>query len=153
MSTGADTSGGPPIDPGDIDAWWETAIPDFSDNPNRPVISLVGSNAIFLNLGDTFQDDGATAADLQDGDLSLQISVDNPVDTSVASDYLVRYSVTDSSQLDAIEVVRIVRVQDGGPKKLSQRFLGTTASHLGFIEHLPASYTDNPRTEISVIDI
>ena len=142
--TGADTSGGPPVDPGDIDAWWETSIPDFSANPDRPVISLIGSNAIFLNVGDTYQDDGATAADPQDGDLTLQISVDDSVDTSVASDYLVRYSVTNSSQLDAIEVVRIVRVQDGGPKKLSQRYVGTTASHLGFIEHLPASYTDNP---------
>ena len=69
--TGADTSGGPPVDPGDIDAWWETAIPDFSDNPDRPVISLIGSNAITLNVGDTYQDDGATATDLQDGDLTL----------------------------------------------------------------------------------
>ena len=109
--TGADTSGGTPVDTADIDAWWETAIPDFSDNPDRPVISLIGSNAITLNIGDTYQDDGATAADLQDGDLTLQISVENPVNTAAASDYLERYSVTDSSQLDAIEVVRIVRVQ------------------------------------------
>ena len=66
------------------------------------------------------------------------------MNTAVAFDYLVRYSVTDSSQLDAIEVIRIVRVQNVNPKKLSQRYIGTTASHLGFIEHLPASYTENP---------
>ena len=149
--TGADTSGGPPVDTGDIDTWWETAIPDFSDNPDRPVISLIGSNAISLNVGDTYQDNGATAADLQDGDLTLQISIDNPVDTAVPADYLVRYAVTDSSQLDAIEVVRIVRVHDGSPQKLGSRIVGATASHLGFIEHLPASYTDNPGQQFPLL--
>jgi len=140
----ADTSGPAAPEPVAIDRWWETAIPDFSDNPDRPVISLIGSNAIALNIGAAYQDDGATATDLQDGDLTLQISIDNPVDTSVAANYLVRYSVADSSQLSAIEVVRIVRVHDGSPQIITLRAVGTTASHLGFVEHIPDSYTDIP---------
>ena len=142
--TSADTSGPAPPEPMAIDRWWETAIPDFSDNPDRPVISLIGSNAIVLNIGDAYQDEGATATDLQDGDLTLQISIDNPVDTSIAANYLVRYSVADSNQLSAIEVVRIVRVHDGSPRSITLRPVGTTASHLGFVEHLPDSYTDIP---------
>jgi len=144
--TAADTSGGDPVPAGSaiVDRWWETATPDFSDNPDRPVISLNGGNVISLNVGDVYIDEGATAADLQDGDLTLQISVDNPVDTTTASDYVVRYSVTDSSQSGAIEVVRVVRVIDGSATRLSLRPVGTTASHLGFIEHLPAAYTDIP---------
>lgn len=127
-----------------VDRWWETAFPDFSANPDRPVISLVGNNVITLNVGDTFVDEGATAVDAQDGDLTAQISVINEVDTSVARDYLVRYSVTDSSQLDALEAVRIVRVVDGTPEKLTLRILGSTASHMGYVEHLPANYADDP---------
>lgn len=138
------TSGGPPLPEVAIDRWWETPTPDFSDNPDRPVITLNGSNALFVSVGDVYQDAGAVAVDLQDGDLTAQISVDNPVDTSVAADYVVRFSVADSSQLDAIEAVRVVRVHDGTPTRLSPREIGTTASHLGYVEHLPASYTDVP---------
>lgn len=134
-----------------VDHWWETAIPDFSENPDRPVISVVGNNVISLNVGGTYVDDGATAIDAQDGDLTSQISVVDSVDTSVAADYLVRYSVTDSSQLDAIEAVRIVRVVDGDPQELSSRIVGATASHLGYIEHLPASYADNPGQQFPLL--
>lgn len=140
-SNAADTSG---TAPPPLVRWWETSVPDFSSNPDRPLISVIGSNAIHLNVGDTYVDEGATADDLQDGDLTLQISVENPVDTSAESDYLVRYTVTDSSGLDAIEALRIVRVHDNVPKRLSARIVGSTASHLGYIEHLPNSYTDNP---------
>ena len=147
------TSGGSPVSFNEpIDAWWETAFPDFSANPDRPVITLVGSNVISLNVGDAFVDDGATAADAQDGDLTAQISVIDEVDTSVAGDYLVRYSVTDSSQLDALEAVRIVRVVEGGrPEKLSVRIVGSTASHMGYVEHLPANYADDPNASFPLL--
>lgn len=138
------TSGAPPVDPSTIVRWWETPTPDYSFNPDRPTISITGDNVVALNVGDTYVDAGATATDLQDGDLTSDIVIDNPVDTSRPSDYLVRYSVTDSSQLEAFEAMRIVRVSDGDSKPLSSRHVGTTASHLGYIEHLPPNYADNP---------
>ena len=140
---GADTSG-PPDGFEPMEIWWETSIPDFSANPDRPLITLNGNNAISLNIGDAYVDAGATATDPQDGDVTAQIVVDNPVDTRIAADFLVRYSVSDSSGTDAIEAVRIVRVVDGTPNQLTQRWVGSTASHLGYVEHLPATYTDNP---------
>ncbi len=37
-----------------------------------------------------------------------------------------------------------ISLVDGTPNKLTQRWVGSTASHLGYVEHLPASYTDIP---------
>ena len=139
-----ETSAGPPEDIPEIIRWWETATPDYSLNPDRPTISLTGENVVELNVDEIYVDAGATATDLQDGDLTTQLVIDNPVDTSRPSDYLVRYSVTDSSQTEAFEAMRIVRVRDGESKPLSSRHVGTTASHLGYIEHLPPNYADNP---------
>jgi poly(3-hydroxybutyrate) depolymerase len=148
----AETSGREPIDPADIVRWWETATPDYSFNPDRPLISLVGDNVVVLNIGDTYVDAGATANDLQDGDLTSQLVVDNPVDTNSPSDYLVRYTVTDSSQMAAFEAMRIVRVQENGEAKpLSSRHIGTTASHLGYIEHLPPDYGVNPAQSYPIL--
>jgi len=150
-SRSGSTSGAPPGNEVAGDEWWETAFPDFSANPDRPVISLIGNNVISLNVGDVFVDEGATAVDAQDGDLTAQISVINEVDTSVERDFLVRYSVTDSSQLDALEAVRIVRVVDGAPEKLTLRVVGSTASHMGYVEHLPSTYADDPSATFPVL--
>lgn len=149
--SGATTSGAPPFDPTTIVRWWETPTPDYSFNPDRPVIILTGENVVELNVGETYVDAGATATDLQDGDLTAQIAVDDPVDTARPSDYLVRYTVADSSQTDAFEVFRIVRVRDGDSKPLSSRHVGTTASHLGYIEHLPPDYANNPAQKFPLL--
>ena len=62
-----------------------------------PVINLRGANPVTINVGDNFTDPGAQASDPQDGDLTSQMTVDNPVDTRVAGSYTVTYSVTDSA--------------------------------------------------------
>ena len=98
----------PPPPP--IDYWWDVPIPDFSDNPDRPTISLLGDRTQILTLGEVYLEAGATASDLQDGDMSSQIAINGQVDSSAIGDYLVKYSVTDSSGLVAIEQIRIVRV-------------------------------------------
>ncbi|MCH9698017.1 MAG: IPTL-CTERM sorting domain-containing protein [Gammaproteobacteria bacterium] len=62
-----------------------------------PVVTIIGSDPIMLNFGDPFNDPGATATDLVDGDLTATISVNNPVNSSVAGSYQVTYSVTDNA--------------------------------------------------------
>lgn len=124
---------------------------DYSENPNRPEILLVGGKAVRLRVGDNYIEEGATANDLQDGDISSQVAITAPVNTAVAGDYLVRYSVTDSSGLTAVEAVRIVRVYDGTPPAQTSRALGTSGAHLGYAEHLPADYEANPMAGFPVL--
>ena len=127
-------------DPPPIDYWWDVAIPDFSDNPDRPTISLLGDRTQVLALGEIYQEAGATASDLQDGDLSSQIAINGQVDTNAIGDYLVRYAVTDSSGLVAIEEIRIVRVIGSNAESLSRRPLGSSIANFGYLEHLPVDY-------------
>jgi hypothetical protein len=70
---------------------------DTVADTTAPTITLNGSAAMTLNVGDTFSDPGATATDDVDGDLTSSITTDAYVDTSVAGSYLVTYTVTDSS--------------------------------------------------------
>jgi hypothetical protein len=65
--------------------------------PEGPVITLIGDATVTLNEGGAFNDPGATASDLQDGDLTDQIIVDSPVNVDVPATYTVTYSVEDSA--------------------------------------------------------
>jgi len=69
-----------------------TTTPDTT----APVITIAGSDVI-LTEGDTYTDDGATALDDTDGDLTDALTVDNPVDTTTPANYTVTYSVTDAA--------------------------------------------------------
>lgn len=60
-----------------------------------PVLSLIGGS-ISLNVGGSFVDPGATAVDVEDGDISALITSSHNVNTAVAGSYTVTYSVTDS---------------------------------------------------------
>jgi hypothetical protein len=59
-------------------------------------------------------DAGATATDNVDGDISDQIVVDNPVDTSQAATYTITYSVEDLSG-NTTTAIRTVIVQVSAP--------------------------------------
>lgn len=123
--------------------WWAVDAPDYSSNPDRPSIVISGEPTITLGIGEEYVDAGATANDPQDGDLSAQIETDNQVDTAVAGDYLVRYSVTDSDGLVAFDATRVVRVVENDTAAFTRRELGTTQINWGYLEHLPPSYADN----------
>lgn len=77
-----------------------------------PVVSLNGDAVVTLSVGSTYSDAGASATDNVDGDISSDISVDNPVDTSIEGDYVVTYTVHDSSGNGAF-VTRTVQIRDG----------------------------------------
>lgn len=62
-----------------------------------PVITLSGSGSVTLTVGDAYSDQGATANDAVDGDLTASITVDDPVDASTAGTYTVTYTVTDAA--------------------------------------------------------
>ena len=95
-----------------------------------PILSLVGTSPVNLNLGDTYTDAGATATDLVDDDAVLtgNISVNNPVDTNVLGSYTVTYDVTDNAGNPATQITRTVNV-NGSP----QVQLSTTSIDFGGI--------------------
>ena len=75
-----------------------------------PTLTLVGPAEVSLDVGEPYNDAGATAADAMDGDLTPRIETTNPVDTSVIGTYMVRYDVTDLSGNPAAPLTRTVRV-------------------------------------------
>jgi hypothetical protein len=123
-----------------------STVPVNAGNPNEPVIALIGPRVISQPLGSVYADAGATASDPHDGDITSQIVVTGLADlnTNAIGDYLVRYNVVDSSQLPAVEVVRVVRVTDGTFTEQTPRDIGSTSAHLPYYEHLPVNYSNNP---------
>jgi predicted peptidase len=115
-------------------------------HPDAPVISLNGDRVVVLNTGDVYIDAGAAAMDDQDGDLSADISAQglSALNTAVKGDYLIAYTVNDSDGHAALRVTRVVRVGNGSFVDYSLREYDTTSAHLGFLEHLPTFYGDDP---------
>ena len=64
-------------------------------------------------MGSTYTDDGATANDNYDGDITLDIVVGgDTVDTDTVGSYTITYDVSDGEGNDAIQVQRVVNVVD-----------------------------------------
>ncbi|MDX9974751.1 MAG: cohesin domain-containing protein [FCB group bacterium] len=79
----------------------------------RPTLTLVGSSTVSLNVGGTYEDAGAKAADEIDGDLTSSIVTENLVDASKAGTYFVNYRVTDKAGNAAEPLYRTVKVEGG----------------------------------------
>lgn len=78
----------------------------------RPVITIIGSNPATVECKGVYNDDGATAFDDVDGDLTASIITTGlPVDTTYTGNYPVVYSVTNSFGVTT-EETRIVQVVD-----------------------------------------
>lgn len=83
-----------------------------SADTTPPVITLIGAATINLNVGDTYNEQGATATDNQDGNLTSSIVIVGSVNTATAGTYNVTYNVSDAAGNAATEVVRTVNVLD-----------------------------------------
>ncbi|MBQ4820921.1 immunoglobulin-like domain-containing protein [Aquimarina sp. MMG016] len=75
-----------------------------------PVITLLGDDPIEIAQGTTYTDAGATASDSFDGDITGDIVVVNPVDTSVDGTYTITYNVMDAAGNAAVQITRTVTV-------------------------------------------
>ncbi len=126
--------------PETTEAWWQASLPDFSDSTERPVISLLGERTLILEVGDLYVEDGALAADDQDGNITADIVIQGEVNTDIIGDYLVRYAVTDSDGNMAAEQARVVRVVGANKQDLTRRPLGTSYANFAYFEHLPLDY-------------
>lgn len=85
----------------------EVVVEEAPVDEIAPVISLVGAAAIEITVGDSFTDEGATAVDETDGDITPVVS--GTVDTATAGLYTLTYTATDTAGNEA-SVSRIVTV-------------------------------------------
>ena len=81
---------------------------EFKD-VEKPSIHLNGSENVTLYLGSSYHEDGYTANDNCDGDISSKVQVSGEVNTSRVGSYTITYRVSDSSNNEAV-VTRNVRV-------------------------------------------
>ena len=77
-----------------------------------PFITLIGDASVTIECGDSYEDAGATAWDVDEGDLTGDIVTENPVDTGMPGTYEVRYNVSNSLDVAAKEAIRTVEVVD-----------------------------------------
>ncbi len=77
----------------------------------KPVITLNGGT-VNLNVGDTYTEQGATATDLVDGDITASVVTSGSVNTAAPGVYTISYNVTDSHSNVATTVSRTVNVSD-----------------------------------------
>lgn len=75
----------------------------------KPVITLKGNSEITLNQGDKYNDEGASATDNVDGDITSKIKVSGKVDITKSGTYTITYTVTDKAG-NRTEVTRKVTV-------------------------------------------
>lgn len=87
----------------------ECDIHKEAPDKTKPVIKLKGSSTITINVGDKFEDLGATATDDKDGDLTDKIEVKGKVDTNKVGTYTITYTVKDKAGNEA-SVNREVKV-------------------------------------------
>jgi len=87
----------------------EEVVEEAPADTTAPTIALTGAAAIELSVGDSFTDEGATAADDVDGDLTDSVVVTGAVDTDTAGLYTLTYTVEDAAGNEA-SVSRIVTV-------------------------------------------
>ena len=87
----------------------------FVVDTTSPVITLVGDSMITIEVGSKYEDNGATAKDIVDGDLSSLIKVTGEVNANRAGNYQLTYAVTDAAGNAASAKIRSVRVIKQNP--------------------------------------
>jgi hypothetical protein len=109
-------------------AWTYTLtynVTDLSGNPaptrtrtvnvfasSAPTITLLWSGTVLHEMGIPYVDSGATASDLQDGDLTSSITRTGSVNHMFSGSYTYFYNVTDSSMTPAPTIRRTIIVAD-----------------------------------------
>lgn len=80
-----------------------------------PVITLVGTNPLNINVGDSYSAPSYTALDNWDGDITGNVTVGgDTVDPNTAGTYIVTYNVSDASGNAATQANYIVNVSASG---------------------------------------
>jgi hypothetical protein len=93
-----------------------------------PVIALSGADPMTLEVGSAFKDPGCSAKDKEDGDLTRKVKVAGVVDAAKLGEYMLTYTVADSSGNEA-KATRTVKVVDTKPPAITLK--GESVVRLG----------------------
>ena len=89
------------------------ALLETEIDPIPPFLQLIGPEAMSLGLGTPYTEQGATAFDNVDGDVSGSIRMPAPPNVNVPGKYILEYNVADSTGNEAVTVKRTVFVTFG----------------------------------------
>lgn len=92
------------------------AVHTHAPDTTKPTITLNGSSSITLNENETYKEEGATATDDTDGDLTGNISISGTVDVTRPGTYVLTYSVSDSAGNSASVSRTVVIKEKSKPK-------------------------------------
>ncbi len=90
-----------------------TQAPDTT----KPVIKIKGKDNIILKINESYTDEGATATDDRDGDLTSKIETIGSVDTKKAGTYKITYTVKDSAGNTATATRTVIVKEDKKPEE------------------------------------
>ncbi len=91
---------------------------NVTDN-TAPVITLKGEQSVTVNVGENYEDAGATAHDDVDGDITQSIEITGLIITAAPGVYTLTFKVKDKSGNAAVSVVRTIKVVELGPPMLT----------------------------------
>ena len=81
-------------------------------NNTAPVITLTGSGSVIQDLHTTYTDQGATAIDNIEGNITSRIVVTGlPVNTDLCGETILHYNVSNLAGIGAVEVTRSVKIK------------------------------------------
>jgi len=83
-----------------------------------PVITLKGEQSVTIDVGENYEDTGATAHDDVDGDITQSIEITGMIITGTPGVYTITFNVKDKSGNAAVPVVRTIQVVKPGPPAL-----------------------------------
>lgn len=127
-----------------------------------PEITLKGKAEVSIYVGDTYKDEGCTALDNYDGDITNKASITGEVDTTKEGTYTITYKVADSSN-NASETTRKVIVKKKPPVTVttsastskvntSKRGLPVLMYHFFYDASKGEKGTDNNWMEVSAFE-
>ena len=88
-----------------------------SPDTTKPVIKIKGKDNIILKINESYTDEGATATDDRDGDLTSKIETIGSVDTKKAGTYKITYTVKDSAGNTATATRAVIVKEDKKPEE------------------------------------
>jgi len=91
-----------------------------SNDSTAPIITLNGQAIATVNLNSTYTDAGATATDNVDGDLTSSIVTTGVVNTSIEGNYIITYTVSDTSGNTTTATRQVIVEDDGNPVYLAE---------------------------------
>jgi PKD repeat protein len=130
-------------------------IGEFEDYPillsndfTQPILTMNGSDTVFVELNKPYNDAGAVAIDPTEGDISDRIKTTSDVDTTAAGIYYIQYNVQDASGNPAPEQERVVYVVvDQTPPVLT-----LTGNDTVYVDVLTGTYNEPGYTAIDARD-